>query len=171
MSYLPSQILKTQLEFALLVCRNNKPSLTNSIKPRKSMRGSFVYSNIFCYNKTTFPYSVNVTLQMLGSCRSFERPPFVVSCSCQTAGLFYNKRSFSFFIIDFSLLSNHRLLRGFLYTKNPQTNVYGFFGKPTVRGYNAPCFEGMVHFWGLSIDIHRTMGTEWTMLIELVRFG
>ena len=38
--------------------------------------------------------------------RSFDRPPFVVSCSCLTASLFYIKRSFSFYIFGIRLLLN-----------------------------------------------------------------
>lgn len=37
-----------------------------------------------------------------------------------------------------------------------------FFGKSTARGYNAPCFVGMVHFLRLSINTRGTMGTERT---------
>lgn len=36
------------------------------------------------------------------------------------------------------------------------------FGKSTARGYNAPCFVGMVHFLRLSINTRGTMGTERT---------
>lgn len=35
-------------------------------------------------------------------------------------------------------------------------------GKSTARGYNAPCFVGMVHFLRLSINTRGTMGTERT---------
>ena len=37
-----------------------------------------------------------------------------------------------------------------------------FYGKSTARGYNAPCFVGMVHFLRLSINTRGTMGTERT---------
>ena len=40
-------------------------------------------------------------------CRSLERPPFAVLCSCQTASLFCNKRSSFFYIIGISFLLNH----------------------------------------------------------------
>ena len=33
-------------------------------------------------------------------------------------------------------------------TLNPKTNwVQRYAGIPTARGYNAPCFEGMVHYY------------------------
>ena len=35
-------------------------------------------------------------------------------------------------------------------------------GKSTARGYNAPCFVGMVHFLRMSIDAYGSMGTEGT---------
>lgn len=46
--------------------------------------------------------------------------------------------------------------------RKPQVIKPGVFGKSTARGYNAPCFVGMVHFLRLSINTRGTMGTERT---------
>ena len=37
--------------------------------------------------------------------------------------------------------------------KNPETvEISGFSGKSTVRGYNAPCFDSVVHIFGSRFD-------------------
>ena len=55
----------------------------------------------------------------------------------------------------FCAFSNHNFF-GRNKKKVPKTNGFrNFCGIPTVRGYNAPCFEGMVHYFMGSILMHR----------------
>ena len=53
-------------------------------------------------------------------------------CSCQTASLFYNKRSFFVFIIGFRLLLNHSPSEWFSGYKNPAQQCWTGFVAPPV---------------------------------------
>ena len=65
-------------------------------------------------------------------------------------------------VVTFDAASGASALPGKIKESERELRPDSVFGKSTARGYNAPCFVGMVHFLRLSINTRGTMGTERT---------